>query len=129
MSILCYQNMSRSLRWFIGAILLVSYQGSGCGFIESAGELTFGEGQIPLLENEFQYPSVNQIANLDQTEEVVPGFPSSLEKSTLAHLVGALSAQGECGQQVDLVKHFSASATVAGVWVCFVAASDGTYGW
>ena len=102
MSILSYQNMRRSLRWFIGAILLVSYQGSGCGFIESAGELTFGEGQIPLLENEFQYPSVNQIANLDQTEEVVPGFPSSLEKSTLAHLVGALSAQGECGQQIDL---------------------------
>ena len=40
--------------------------------------------------------------------------------------------QGKSGQQVDLVKHFSASATVAGVWVCLVAelsAEDGTYGW
>ena len=98
------QNISRPFRWVIALLLLISYQGSGCGFIESAAELTFGEGQIPLLENEFQYPSVNQISGLDETESVIPGFPSSLEKSTLAHLVGALSAQGECGQQIDLTE-------------------------
>jgi hypothetical protein len=96
------QTRYRPVCWLIGLLLFVSYQGSGCGFIESAGELTFGEGQIPLLETEFQYPSVNQISGLDQTEEVIPGFPSSLDNSTLAHLVGALSAQGECGQNVDL---------------------------
>ena len=96
------QTIRQPLRWLIGVLLILSYQGSGCGFIESAGELTFGEGQIPLLENEFQYPSVNQISGLDETEDVIPGFPTSLEKSTLAHLVGALSAQGECGQQIDL---------------------------
>ena len=94
-------------------ILGLLFQMSGCGFLESASELTFAEEQIPVLENEFQYPSVDEIAGLNEQSERIPGFPSSLNQSTLAHLVGSLSAQGECSQKIDLAEGGANSSLIS----------------
>lgn len=75
---------------------------SGCDFINSASELTFGEPDVPALTQEMLYPSVNELTGINEESEVVPGLPTNLSESTMAHLVGALGAQGECAQVVDL---------------------------
>ena len=73
---------------------------SGCDFLSSASEITFGEGSLPLVEQEMLYPSVDEFVGLD-SDSAVPGLPSSLNQGTLSHLVGALSASGECGRVID----------------------------
>jgi hypothetical protein len=76
---------------------------SGCDFINSATELTFGEGDIPPLSQEMLYPKVEELTGLGSDDgEVIPGIPNDLSGSTMAHLVGALGASGECGQVVEL---------------------------
>lgn len=76
---------------------------SGCDFINSATELTFGEGQVPPLSQEMLYPRVEELTGLGgDSEEETLGIPSDLSESTMAHLVGALGAKGECGQVIEL---------------------------
>jgi hypothetical protein len=70
---------------------------SHCAFLESAFELTFGEGDIPPLEQEFLWPTVGELTGLT-TEEMqeIPGFPTALGDGTLAHLQGAMGLTGDC---------------------------------
>jgi hypothetical protein len=76
---------------------------SGCmGFLESAFELTFGPGDIDQVQFDIRFPSVDDVAAFaDPGVTDLPGFPSSLDNATLAHLQGALVVQGTCSQ--DLV--------------------------
>ena len=75
---------------------------SACDFVNSATELTFGKGQVPLVSQAMQYPSVESLTGLNESGEVIPGIPEDLSQSSMAHLVGALGAQGECAQVVEL---------------------------
>jgi|GEM_PF-1568727 len=77
---------------------------SACDFINSATELTFGEGQVPPLSQEMLYPRVEELTGLggEGDDEVTLGIPNDLSGSTMAHLVGALGAKGECGQKIEL---------------------------
>jgi hypothetical protein len=52
------------------------------------------------MEQEMIYPSVDDFVGFDESERI-PGLPDSLNQGTLAHLVGALSATGECGRVVQ----------------------------
>jgi hypothetical protein len=52
------------------------------------------------MEQEMIYPSVDDFVGLGEGESI-PGLPDSLNEGTLAHLVGALSATGECGRTID----------------------------
>ena len=75
----------------------------GCDFINSAAELTFGKGQIPELSQQLLYPSVDQLSGIDpSSSDAIPGLPSTLKNGTMAHLAGALTAQGLCEQVIDL---------------------------
>ena len=73
---------------------------SGCDFLSSASELTFGEGSLPLVEQEMNYPSVDEFVGLEAESRPL-GLPESLNEGTLSHLVGALSVGGECSRVVD----------------------------
>jgi hypothetical protein len=75
---------------------------TACDFVNSATELTFGEGQVPLVAQSMQYPSVESLTGLNEAGESIPGVPTDLSQSTMAHLVGALGARGECAQVVEL---------------------------
>ena len=67
----------------------------GCDFIDSASALTFGAGDVPEISQEMLYPSVNELTGLNgEGDEEVFGLPSDLSSGTMAHLVGALGAQG-----------------------------------
>ena len=72
----------------------------GCDFISTASEITFGEGSLPAMKQEMTYPSVDEFIGFDESESI-PGLPDSLNQGTLAHLVGALSATGECGRIIE----------------------------
>ena len=74
----------------------------GCALVESAGEVTFGEQSIERVRQDIPWPSADELSGLssDETSDI-DGFPSSLEKGTLAHLAGALGAGGECRKRVE----------------------------
>jgi hypothetical protein len=100
---------------------------SGCDFLNSASELTFGAGQVPVVSQEMNYPSVDEITQINEgeNEEAIPGLPNSLEKSTMAHLVGALSAQGECGQVINLAEGALMNQVQAAYFELSSCAEDG----
>lgn len=75
---------------------------SACEFLNSATELTFAEGNVSEIAQEMLYPQLDQLTTLQDEENPTPGLPMSLDRSTMAHLVGALSAQGECNKINDL---------------------------
>ena len=73
-----------------------------CAFLESAFELTFGADDIPPLEQEFLWPSVEELTGLTSEEmQDIPGFPTALGDGTLAHLQGAMGLTGDCHLQHD----------------------------
>ncbi len=81
----------------LAVVLLASACGTGCAFIESATEQTIGEGQIDALDEQIMWPTVDEMTGLT-TEQVasIPGFPTSLNDGTFAHLQGALTLSGDC---------------------------------
>ena len=84
-------------------LLSVSFilYGTSCAFINTVSEITFGAGSLPAMNQEMNYPSVDQLVGLDGENEI-PGLPNSLDQGTMAHLVGALGVGGECGRSLDL---------------------------
>lgn len=74
----------------------------GCDLVEEAAELTFGAGNIPRVTLEVDWPDADEMSGLDPADtEDLTGFPESFEHGTLAHLVGGLSATGECRKIAD----------------------------
>lgn len=71
----------------------------GCGFLEAAGEITIGEGQIARVQTDLQWPALTEVLG-DQMAQGqggdVPGFPAKLDDSTLAHVQGLMNIDGEC---------------------------------
>lgn len=84
----------------IVSVCLSAFALSGCDFLSSVSELTFGEGSLPLVEQEMNYPSVDEFVGLDAESRPL-GLPESLNEGTLSHLVGALSVGGECSRVID----------------------------
>lgn len=85
------------MRTSLVLLMLVCF--SACDFLSTASELTFGEGSLPAMEQEMKYPSVDELIDTQDTAGQV-GVPSSLNAGTMAHLVGALGANGECGKRI-----------------------------
>jgi len=94
--------MTRRVRFAI--VLAAAWAATGChGFLESAFELTFGPGDIERVVFEVHFPSVDDLSDFtgDDVGDL-PGFPSTLEQGTLAHLQGALVVQGACRQDLTV---------------------------
>lgn len=73
-----------------------------CDFLTSATDITFGEGSLPLINQETLWPSADELSGLTEEEKQnISGFPESLENSTFSHLSGALAAQGQCQQMAQ----------------------------
>ena len=85
---------------------------SACDFLNAASEITFGAGSLPAMEQAMEYPSVDQLVGLDESNSI-PGLPSSLNEGTMAHLVGALGVGGECGKSLDLADGELGSSVVS----------------
>ena len=111
---------SRALRALAALSLSAA---TACDFINSASELTFGAGEVPLVQQSMQYPSVERLTGLNEEGESIPGVPADLNAATMAHLVGALGARGECAQQVDLAG-LSANVTRASFELSACAEDD-----
>lgn len=80
------------------AVVALSALG-GCGFLEAAGEITIGEGQIARVQTDLKWPALTDVLG-DQVAQGqggdVPGFPTKLDDSTLAHVQGLMNIDGEC---------------------------------
>ena len=75
----------------------------GCAFLQSAFEYTFGNEFIPEVEEELNWPNVDELTGLSPEEmNEIPGFPTTLEQGTFAHLQGAMNATGECSKSFVL---------------------------
>jgi hypothetical protein len=71
----------------------------GCGFLEAAGEITIGEGQIARVQTDLQWPPVQEVLGDQvgaQATGDAPGFPTDLADSTMAHVQGLMNIDGEC---------------------------------
>lgn len=88
----------------VAGLLLVSCALiSGCAFIESATEQTIGEGQIEALDEQILWPTVDEMVGMTPDQvAAIPGFPSSLNAGTFAHLQGALTLKGDCSVDQSL---------------------------
>ncbi len=74
---------------------------AGCSFLETATEITAGEGMLPRFSVDSPLPTVDEIAAgaFDELPDTA-GLPLSLDGATLAHLRGALVLDGRC--ELDL---------------------------
>ena len=76
----------------------------GCGFFESAGEITLGKGQIPRVAEEIDWPDIDKMTGSalaasvgdGSGEALITGLPTSWKKGTLAHVQGILALAGHC---------------------------------
>lgn len=84
-------------------LLLAASPAAGCAFAESAGQLPIGDPDIPLIQQQFLWPSVDELTGIsDQTLSAIPGFPKSLNGGTFAHLQGSMAIAGKCSEVADL---------------------------
>lgn len=105
----------------LGTLFLMS--SGGCGFINTASEITFGAESFPAMSQEMNYPSVDQLVGLDGEGEI-PGLPSSLNQGTMAHLVGALGVGGECGKSLDLDQGELGASVIAAEFMLAACTED-----
>ncbi len=76
---------------------------TGCSALEAAAEITIGNPDIPRMDQAIEWPSIDELTGLsDQTLAAIPGFPSSLNSGTFAHLQGAMAIAGKCVESQDL---------------------------
>ena len=85
-------------------LLLALASLSACSFLETAGDLEFGEGTIPVVEFNQPWPSLDQLIGTSITNPTggaLPGAPTSLNAATLAHVQGLMAIDGECRRTYD----------------------------
>ena len=85
-------------------LLLALASLSACSFLETAGDLEFGEGTIPVVEFNQPWPSLDQLIGTSITNPTggaLPGAPTSLNAATLAHVQGLMTIDGECRRTYD----------------------------
>ena len=109
--------MTRLIPAFLAAALV-----SGCAFLESAGTLSFGEGEVDRLSEEVTFPNPDDFLDLSETEDI-PGFPSSLAQGTFAHLAGALALNGEC-QRIEPVERDDGQTSIENIEVRTTVCSE-----
>lgn len=74
-----------------------------CGFVEAAGEITMGKGQVPRVTYDLAFPKVDDLlgpAIKGLGSSAIPGLPTSFEAGTLAHMQGLMTIDGECRRQL-----------------------------
>jgi hypothetical protein len=77
---------------------------SACSFLDTAGDIEFGEGTIPVVEFNQPWPSLDQLIGTSITNPTggaLPGAPTSLNAATLAHVQGLMTIDGECRRTFD----------------------------
>ncbi len=88
----------------LASLAVIAVLAQGCGFFESAGEITLGKGQIPRVQEEIDWPDIDKMTGSALTasvgdgkgEALITGVPTSLKKGTLAHVQGILALAGDC---------------------------------
>ena len=101
-----------------GLLATVTLLLPGCGFFASAGEIPIAAEQgIPRVRQEIAFPNVDELTGGDLNEKIgatdpetgkplISGIPTSLKKTTLAHIQGLLALAGVCRNTIvvdDLV--------------------------
>ncbi|GEM_PF-6306532 len=93
---------------------LLAFSLSGCGFFTSAGELTLSaEQNIPRIKQEILFPDVDKLTGGDLNDKIgatdpdtgkplIAGVPTSLKKTTLAHIQGLLALAGQCRRTIEI---------------------------
>jgi hypothetical protein len=105
------------------SLAFISLSLFGCDFLNTASEITFGAGSLPAMEQQMEYPSVDQLVGLSESNEI-PGLPNSLNQGTMAHLVGALGVSGECGRSLDLDQGELGSSVTAAEFMLAACTED-----
>lgn len=87
---------------------------SGCGFFASAGEIPISAEQgIPRISQEILFPDVDKLTGGDLNDKIgavdpetgkplISGIPTSLKKTTLAHIQGLLALAGKCRNTIKV---------------------------
>ena len=87
---------------------------SGCGFFASAGEIPLSAEQgIPRIQQEILFPNVDELTGGDLNDKIgavdpetgkplISGVPTSLKKTTLAHIQGLLALAGKCRNTIKI---------------------------
>lgn len=108
---------SRPNRWpalcALGAISAMLFS-AGCGFFASAGEIPISAEQgIPRISQEILFPDVDKLTGGDLNAKIgatnpetgkplIAGIPTSLKKTTLAHIQGLLALAGKCRNTIKV---------------------------
>jgi len=97
----------KSIALLLGLVLLTP----ACGLVEAAGDITVGEGQVPRLTFDLQWPKVDDLVadaiaqtRAGQAAGSIPGMPNSFSSATLAHLQGLMAIDGECHRVLNQPK-------------------------
>ena len=87
---------------------------TGCGFFASAGEIPISAEQgIPRIKQEILFPDVDKLTGGDLNDKIgatdpetgkplIAGIPTSLKKTTLAHIQGLLALAGKCRNTIKV---------------------------
>lgn len=90
-------------RIFILMLLFGVLPATGCEFLSSAFEWTFGDEDLPRLNFEVVFPHVDELGDFTNEElQEIPGYPASFGEGTLAHLQGALTVKGVCRHESEM---------------------------
>ncbi len=85
-------------------VLLLCALQPACSFLEAAGDVEVPESSIPHAQFLLKWPNVDQLvgATLQKAGGAMPpGFPTSLQNGTLAHIQGLMTIDGECRRAYD----------------------------
>lgn len=86
-------------------LLLVSALLPACAFLEAAGDVQVPSDSIPHAQFLLKWPDVDQLVGGTLQKagggQMPPGFPSSLQSGTLAHIQGLMTIDGECKRAFD----------------------------
>lgn len=104
-----------SVRALVVAVSITALVGtSGCGFFASAGEIPISAEQgIPRIKQEILFPNVDDLTGGDLNDQIdakdpttgeplIAGVPTSLKKTTLAHIQGLLALAGKCTNTIKI---------------------------
>ena len=108
------RNFSKSSATLTVIAVSLSMGLGGCGFFASAGEIPISAEQgIPRIKQEILFPDVDELTGGDLNDKIgatdpetgkplISGIPTSLKKTTLAHIQGLLALAGKCRNTIKV---------------------------
>lgn len=76
-----------------------------CSFLEAAGDVEIPSDSIPHAQFPLKWPNVDQLVGGTLQKagggQMPPGFPTSLEDGSMAHIQGLMTIDGECRRTFD----------------------------